>query len=132
MARRLAARRLTLSSVEFGADGLLGGRLAAVGSVFRGGVTIADRAWHDLADVIEAAHHIRSDRGSDLGLASVVIAAPGSRGLKLMIALATADDVKTIERGYGGHAALAAQWASTAALGLVWHWLNVTESTHSA
>ena len=37
-----------------------------------------------------------------------------------MIALATPDDVKTVERGFGGHTALAGQWASTAALGLVW------------
>ncbi|NTU62222.1 MAG: hypothetical protein HGB05_02190 [Chloroflexi bacterium] len=32
----------------------------------------------------------------------------------------TPDDVKTVERGFGGHTALAGQWASTAALGLVW------------
>ena len=38
----------------------------------------------------------------------------------MMIALATPDDVKTSERGFGGHSALAGQWAFTAALGMVW------------
>jgi hypothetical protein len=42
----------------------------------------------------------------------------------MMLALATPADVKTVERGFGGHAALAGQWASTAALGLLWRWLK--------
>jgi hypothetical protein len=81
---------------------------------------MADGALIDLAAVTEAAHAIRSDRGSDFGLCASVIASPDQRGLKLMIALVTPDDVKTVERGFGGHTALAGQWASTAALGLVW------------
>jgi hypothetical protein len=81
---------------------------------------MADRALNDLAAVTEAARHIRSDRGSGLGLCASVIPAPDGRGLKLMIALVTPDDVKTVERGFGGHTALAGQWASTAALGMVW------------
>jgi competence/damage-inducible protein CinA-like protein len=120
VARLLAGRHLTLSSMESGTAGLLGGRLAGMSDVFRGGVTVADRAWPDLPDVIEAARHVRAERGSDLGVAVEVIAAPEERGLKLMIALATSDDVKTFKRGYGGHSALAGQWAVTAALGLVW------------
>ena len=125
VAQLLVERSLTLASVESGTGGLLGGRLAGVGPTFRGGVTVADRVWTDLADVIDAAQHIRSERGSDLGLAVVVMTAPEERGLKLMIALATPAEVKTIERGYGGHQALAGQWASTAALGLVWRWATV-------
>ena len=120
VARLLLDHHLTLASVESGTGGLLGGRLAQLGEAFRGGITVADGSLSDLAAVSEAARHIRSDRGSDFGLCASVIPAPDQRGLKLMIALATADDVKTNERGYGGHSALAQQWASTAALGMVW------------
>ena len=120
VAQLLIHHHMTLASVECGTGGMLGGRLAPLGEAFRGGVTVADRALNDLAAVTEAAHHIRSDRGSDFGLCASVIPASTQRGLKLMIALVTSDDVKTVERGFGGHAALAGQWASTAALGLVW------------
>ena len=120
VARLLADRHLTLASVESGTGGVLGGRLAPLGNAFSGGVTMSDGALIDLAAVIEAARRIRSDRGSNLGLCTSVIAAPDQHGLKLMIALVTSNDVKTIERGFGGHPALAGQWASTAALGLVW------------
>jgi competence/damage-inducible protein CinA-like protein len=119
-ARLLAERGMTLASVECGTGGLLGGRLAQLGGVFRGGVTLADRALGDLDAVTTAARRVRSDHGSDLGLCASVIPAPEQRGLKLMIALVTPDEVKTVERGFGGHAALAGQWASTAAVGLVW------------
>ncbi len=120
VARLLTERQLSLSSLESGTGGSLSGRLAGMGSVFRGGITVADRIWDDLAEVGEAARRIRSEQASDLGLAAVVYSVPESRGLKLMIALATGADVKTFERGFGGHHALAGQWASTAALGLVW------------
>jgi competence/damage-inducible protein CinA-like protein len=122
VARLLREQHLTLASAESGTGGALGGRLAQLGEVFHGAVTLADGALTDLAAVIETAHHIRTERGSDLGLCVSVIAAPHEvqRGLKLMIALVTPDDVKTVERGFGGHTALAGQWASTAALGLVW------------
>jgi nicotinamide-nucleotide amidase len=124
VARVLIDQRVTLASVECGTGGMLGGRLAQLGEVFRGGITVADGALSDLDAVTEAAHHIRSDRGSDFGVCASVIPAPDQRGLKLMIALVTPDDVKTVERGFGGHAALAGQWASTAALGLVWRLLK--------
>ena len=120
VARLLAERQLSLSSLESGTGGLLGGRLAGMGGVFHGGVTVADRGWNDLAAVSEAARHIRSEHDSDLGLAVVVCSTPEKRSLKLIIALATGAEVKTFERGFGGHQALAGQWASTAALGLVW------------
>jgi nicotinamide-nucleotide amidase len=120
VAQLLIARGLSLASVETGTGGMLSGRLAQIGAAFHGGVILAEGALIDLAAVIETAQHIRKERGSDLGLCAAVIDAPEQRGLKLMIALATSDDVKTSERGFGGHAALAGQWASTAALGLVW------------
>jgi len=118
--RLLNNQHLTLASVECGTGGMLGGRLAQLGEAFRGGITVADGTLSNLDAVAEAAHHIRADRGSDFGLCASVIPALEQRGLKLMIALVTPDDVKTNERGFGGHAALAGQWASTAALGLVW------------
>ena len=124
VAQVLIARGLSVASVETGTGGMLGGRLAHLGRAFHGGVILADGALIDLATVIETAQHIRTERGSDLGLCAAVIAAPEQRGLKLMLALATADDVKTVERGFGGHTALAGQWASTAALGLVWRMLK--------
>jgi len=120
VAQLLIASRLSLASVETGTGGMLSGRLAHIGAAFHGGVTVADGTLNDLAAVIEAAQYIRAERGSDLGLCVAVIDATEQRGLKLMIALATSDDVKTVERGFGGHTALAGQWASTAALGLVW------------
>ncbi len=120
VAQLLIARGQSVASVETGTGGLLSGRLAHVGKAFRGGVIMADGALIDLAAVIETAHRIRTERDSDLGLCASVIDAPEQRGLKLMLALATPDEVKTSERGFGGHAALAGQWASTAALGLVW------------
>jgi nicotinamide-nucleotide amidase len=130
VARLLIDHHVTLASVESGTGGMLSGRLAHVGAAFHGGVILADETLNDLAAVTAAAHRIRADRGSDLGLCASVIPAIDQRGLKLMIALVTPDDVKTVERGFGGHAALAGQWASTAALGLVWR--NVKDSTHTA
>jgi nicotinamide-nucleotide amidase len=130
VARLLIDHHVTLASVESGTGGMLSGRLAHVGAAFHGGVILADETLNDLAAVTAAAHRIRSDRGSDLGLCASVIPAIDQRGLKLMIALVTPDDVKTVERGFGGHSALAGQWASTAALGLVWR--NVKDSTHTA
>jgi nicotinamide-nucleotide amidase len=120
VAQLLIASGLSLASVETGTGGMLSGRLAHIGAAFHGGVTVADGTLIDLAAVIETARHIRSERGSDLGLCAAVINAPEQKGLKLMLALATSDDVKTVERGFGGHTALAGQWASNAALGLVW------------
>ncbi len=120
VARLLVARHLTLASVECGTGGMLGGRLALLGEAFRGSITIAAGTLVDIPAVTEAARRIRAERGSDLGLCASVIDAPDQRGLKLMIALVAPDDVKTTERGFGGHTALAGQWASTAALGLVW------------
>jgi competence/damage-inducible protein CinA-like protein len=125
--RLMIDRRVTLASVECGTGGMLGGRLAHLGEAFRGGITVADGMLADLAAVTEAAHHIRSDRGSDFGLCASVVPAINQRGLKLMIALITPDDVKTVERGFGGHSALAGQWASTAALGMMWRRMSATD-----
>ena len=129
VARWLLDQHRALASIECGTGGAVGGRLAQLGEAFRGGFISADGTLNDLAAVTEAARRIRLDRGSDLGLCASVIPAPEQRGLKLMIALVTLDDVKTVERGFGGHSALAGQWASTAALGSVWR--SVRDSVHT-
>ena len=124
--RLLSDQNLTLASVEAGTGGLLGGRLAHIGSAFHGGVTVADPALNELTAAIGAAQKIRLERGSDLGLAAIVRDAPNGKGLKLFAALAAQNDTRTAERGFGGHTALAGQWASNVALGLLWKFLKST------
>ncbi|MBI5563460.1 MAG: CinA family nicotinamide mononucleotide deamidase-related protein [Chloroflexi bacterium] len=119
VAHVLNDRALTLASVECGTGGWLGGRLSTIGAMFRGGLTVSDLPL-DLASAIEAANQVRSTQGSDLALSVSVGRAADGPGLKLVVALTGLDQPATIERGFGGHSALAAQWASTAALGLVW------------
>ena len=119
VAQVLADRALTLASVECGTGGQLGGRLSTIGKMFRGGLTVSDLPL-DLAAVIEAANEVRSTQASDLALSVSLGRTPDGSGLKVVVALAGLDQPATIERGFGGHSALAAQWASTAALGLVW------------
>ncbi|HZY41965.1 MAG TPA: hypothetical protein VFF59_08185, partial [Anaerolineae bacterium] len=113
----------TLASVECGTGGLLGGRLSTIGAMFRGGLTVSDLPL-DLASAIDAANKLRVTQASDLALSVSVGRTPDGSGLKLVVALTGLATPATIERGFGGHAALAAQWASTAALGLVWRQLK--------
>lgn len=126
VAQALAERALTLASVECGTGGLLGGRLSTIGAAFRGGLTVSDLPL-DVARAIAAADHTRAAQTSDLALSVSVGPAPDGPGLRLVVALTGLDQPATIERGFGGHSALAAQWASTAALGLVWRRLTSNE-----
>jgi competence/damage-inducible protein CinA-like protein len=119
VAQVLNDRALTLASVECGTGGLLGGRLSTIGAAFHGGLTVSDLPL-DLASAIEAANQVRSTQASDLALSISLGRSPDDPNLKLVVALTGLDQPATIERGFGGHSALAAQWASTAALGLVW------------
>ncbi len=119
VARVLNDRALTLATVECGTGGLLGGRLSTIGTAFRGGLTVSDLPF-DLTSVIAAANDVRSTQASDLALSVSLGRSPDDPNLKLVVALTGLDQPATIERGFGGHSALAAQWASTAALGLVW------------
>jgi nicotinamide-nucleotide amidase len=123
VAKGLIERSLTLSSVECGTGGLLGGRLSTGGPVFRGGLTLAHLEI-DLDSAIQAAEEVRAAQSSDLALSVIVGRAPDDQSLKLVAALTGLERLATIERGFGGPAALAAQWASTAALGLVWRQLK--------
>lgn len=119
VAQVLTDRSLSLASVECGTNGLLGGRLATIGAAFRGGLTVSDLPL-DLNRAIDAADQVRVAHASDLALSVSVGRAADGPGLRLVVALTGLDRPATIERGFGGHSALAAQWASTAALGLVW------------
>ncbi len=121
----LSAHQLTLASVEYGTSGSLSGRLANLGSSFRGGLTFSTLEARDLDTAIRLAREVRMSQSSDLGLAAILGDASDGKGLKLCVALVSADDQYTIDRGFGGHTALASQWASTAALGLVWRLLRV-------
>jgi competence/damage-inducible protein CinA-like protein len=129
----LADLHLTLASVELGTGGLISGRLAgAHNPSFRGGLVLSDfDAMHRTlsnaqtdelhqAAVIEAAHGIRNVHHSDLALAALLRDRTDGPGLQLFAALVSDDEVETLQRGFGGHSGLAAQWAANAALGLVW------------
>jgi len=124
VAQLLIERAQTLASVELGTGGLLSGRLASLGPTFRGGLTVTHIDGDDLNSVIQAAENVRASQTSDLGLAVALRPTADGTGQQLCVALAGADRPLTIERGFGGHSALAAQWASNAALGLVWRHLK--------
>jgi nicotinamide-nucleotide amidase len=126
VAQMLNNRALTLASIECGTGGLLSGRLSTMGALFRGGLTVSDLPL-DVASVIDAANKARAAQTSDLALSVSLGHSPDDAGLKLVVALAGFDRPVTIERGFGGHSALAAQWASTAALGLVWRKMRSDE-----
>ncbi|MBP7689324.1 MAG: CinA family nicotinamide mononucleotide deamidase-related protein [Thermoflexales bacterium] len=126
VAQALTDRSLSLASVECGTNGLLGGRLATIGAAFRGGLTVSELPL-DLARAIAVANEVRAAHASDLALSVSVGRAADGPGLKLVVALTGLDQPATLERGFGGHSALAAQWASTAALGLVWRKLMSDE-----
>jgi nicotinamide-nucleotide amidase len=119
VAKMLIEQALTLASVECGTGGSLGGRLSTVGAMFRGGLTVGALPL-DRDSAIDAANKLRAAQASDLALSASLGRAPDGSGLKLVAALTGLDQPATIERGFGGPAASAPQWASTAALGLVW------------
>jgi nicotinamide-nucleotide amidase len=133
----LAEQKFSLASVELGTGGLIGGRLSSMpgDQFFRGGLVLSDikslyraiegRSSSDsaLASVLDAARGIRQVHNSELGLAAMLRDVPEVKGLKLFVALAAPNGEETLERGFGGHSGLAAQWASTLALGLVWQYL---------
>ena len=123
VAHALSDRALTLASVECGTGGLLSERLSTLGAMFRGGLTVSDLPL-DLNRAMDAANRLRVAQASDLALSVSLGPTPDGAALKLVVALTGLNTPATIERGFGGHAALAAQWASTAALGLVWRKLK--------
>ena len=133
VARLLAGRQLTMASVECGTEGLLGHRLWGQ-AVFRGGQVLSDPTTIDLDAAITAARDVRRTYHADVGLAAMVGEAPDGKGLRLFLVSVMDDHQETLERGYGGHRGLAAQWASTSALGLLWRYVLITphSSTRNA
>jgi competence/damage-inducible protein CinA-like protein len=133
----LADQHTTLASVELGTGGWLSGRLSgAQNQSFRGGLVLSDykslhrsleTAQDDEANqsaVLEAAQGILNVHHSDLGLAAILREQVGGQGFKLYTALVTLGEERTSVRGFGGHPALAGQWSSNVALGLVWKYLK--------
>lgn len=133
----LADQHVTLACVELGTGGLISGRLSgAHNQSFRGGLVLSDydalhrslsnaqTAEAHLAAVIEAARGIRSVHHSDLALAAMLRHQASVEGLQLFAALVSGEEAETLQRGFGGHTGLAAQWASNLALGLVWKYLK--------
>ncbi len=136
----LADQHLSLSSVELGTGGLISGRLSNVpNQMFRGGLVLSDydsmhrslsaKQSDELhqAAVIDAAHNIRKVHHSDLAVAAVLREQIDGKGLQLIAALVSENEVQELQRGFGGHAGLGAQWASNAALGLVWKYLKARD-----
>jgi nicotinamide-nucleotide amidase len=137
----LADMHVSLASVELGTGGLIGGRLSGAQNLsFLGGLVLSDykalqqaleSSQYDEANrsvVLEAARGIREVHNSDLGLAAILGETSGNRGLKLFAALAWPGDEEIMQRGFGGHVGLGAQWASNLALGLVWKYLVKREA----
>jgi len=125
VARLLAERRSKLASIESGTGGQLAGRLAAAPNcreVFVGG-----RVLPDLGGPAEKAAQALLTELLDQGVTLAVAALAGALSdhqLTIAAALATPEDVKATSRGFSGSPQLAAEWATNAALGLVWRYLQ--------
>ncbi len=120
LVRQLAARGLTLASVEFGMSGTLSGRLSRLGDAYRGGLMLTQLDSFDVEAAARAAQDVQAAHGGSLGLAVMLRPSPDGQGQQLIVVLTGLGKPRIIERGFGGHAGYAPQWASTAALGLVW------------
>jgi len=144
IAALLAQRRLTLATVELNTGGTISGRLTynaaaqPLREAYRGGLVLSDvnalRKTLDVTDdpaghlavVVRAAERVRKIHGTSLGLGVMLRDAvpDGGPGVSMLIALVSDTEAKSIERRYGGHTALAAQWAASLALGLLWRYLK--------
>ncbi len=143
IAGRLADRRLTLATVELNTGGTISSRLTqreaagpSMSEVFRGGLVLSDanalrktldvdvEPAEQLAVVTRAAQRVRTIHGTTLGLAAMLRDAPDGPGVQMVVALVADDRSETLERRYGGHSGLAAQWTASLALGLLWRHLK--------
>jgi competence/damage-inducible protein CinA-like protein len=140
---RLADRHHTLATVELNTGGSISSRLTrrtssgpSSNDAFRGGLVLSDAnalrkaldvdvtpAEH-LAVVTRAAQRIRAVHAATLGLAVMLREASDGPGFTVYVALVSAGGAETLERSYGGHADLSAQWTAALALGLVWKQLK--------
>jgi nicotinamide-nucleotide amidase len=142
IAAHLADRRQTLATVELNTGGALSSRLTqreaahAMSAVFRGGLVLPDAsALRTTLDVegepggqaamaIRAAKRVRARHDATLGLAAMLRDAPDGPGVEMVAALAFGDETKTLERRFGGHPGLAAQWTAALSLGMLWRYLR--------
>ena len=143
IAALLVDRKQSLATVELNTGGMLSSRLTlrevagqAASTVFRGGLVLSDpnalgqaldvdlAPAASIAVVTRVAQRIRELHETTLGLAVMLQDASDGAGVKSYVALVSDNASETIERSYGGHAGLAAQWTTSLALGLVWKHLK--------
>ena len=143
IAALLAERRMTLATVELNTGGTISSRLTqralpAMHDVFRGGLVLSGpNALRKTLDVevdpseqvgavARAAQRVRMIHDTALGLAAMVRdAREGESGIPLYAALVWENGSETLERTYGGHPDLVAQWTASLALGMLWRHLRV-------
>ena len=143
IAALLVDRKQSLATVELNTGGMLSSRLTlrevagqAASTVFRGGLVLSDpnalgealdvdlAPAASIAVVTRVAQRIRKLHETTLGLAVMLQDASDGAGVKSYAALVSDNASETIERSYGGHSGLAAQWTTALALGLVWKHLK--------
>ncbi|MGH2593089.1 MAG: CinA family protein, partial [Anaerolineae bacterium] len=139
----LLDRKQSLATVELNTGGMLSSRLTlrevggqAASTVFRGGLVLSDphalgkaldldlAPTESIAVVTRAAQRIRKLHETTLGLAVMLRDASDGSGVNMVVALVSDNASETLERSYGGHAGLAAQWTTSLALGLMWKYLK--------
>ncbi|HLF26581.1 MAG TPA: CinA family nicotinamide mononucleotide deamidase-related protein [Anaerolineae bacterium] len=149
IARLLVEHRQTLATVELNTGGLLSSRLTqrdaagpAMSAVFQGGLVLSDaNALRTTLEVdvepvdaefigvvVRAAQRVRQTHAATLGLAALVQDAPDGTGMQMFAALVADEQTQTLERRFGGHPGLAAQWTSALALGMLWRNLKDTHA----
>jgi len=149
IAARLAEHGQTLATVELNTGGLVSSRLtlprakgqsdhASSPAAFVGGLVLSDPAALSktlsvevdsggyAAVVVRAAQRIRAIHSATFGLA-VMLTTADDGSLRMYAGLAWEDGSETAERSYGGHAGLAAQFAASLGLGLVWRHVKETQ-----
>ena len=143
IAALLIERQHSLATVELNTGGVLGSRLTsretagpAAGVVFRGALVLSDpSALSKTLDVepvspeatgvvTRAAQRVRQIHDTTLGLALILRETPDEPGLRITAALVSDSGSETLERSYGGHTGLAAQWSASLALGMMWRYLK--------
>ncbi len=143
IAALLFKRKHSLATVEMNTGGALSSRMTsrdaagpAAKAAFRGALVLPDPGalsksldvepapTETIAVMTRAARRIRKIHGATLGLAVMLRDAPDGPGMQIYASLDSDTGHETLERSYGGHTALAAQWCASLALGMVWRFLK--------
>jgi competence/damage-inducible protein CinA-like protein len=139
----LTDRQQTLATVELNTGGTISSRLTqrkaddqAADPAFRGGLVLSDanalRKTLDLdvepaeqvGVVARAAQRVRQIHDTTLGLGVMLRDAPDGPGMQILAALVSDTQSETLERRFGGHPGLAAQWTASLVLGMLWKYLK--------